>query len=99
MNKAEVPTRYSLGANYPNPFNPSTTISFTLPTSESVRLSVFDIQGRLVATLVNEVYSAGRHEVIWRGQDNSSRPVASGTYFYRLTTGGFTETKKMLLLK
>ncbi len=99
MNKSEVPTTYSLGANYPNPFNPSTTIRFTLPTSENVRLSIFDIQGRQVATLVNEVYSAGRHEVIWRGQDNSSRPVASGTYFYRLKTGGFTETKKMLLLK
>ncbi|MDX2475519.1 MAG: T9SS type A sorting domain-containing protein, partial [Candidatus Krumholzibacteria bacterium] len=99
MDKSEVPTTYSLGANYPNPFNPSTTIRFTLPTSENVRLSVFDIQGRQVATLVNEVYSAGRHEVVWRGQDNSSRPVASGTYFYRLKTGGFTETKKMLLLK
>jgi hypothetical protein len=94
-----VPARYSLSDNYPNPFNPSTTIKFTMPTSGRVKLSIFDLQGRLVSTLVDEEYPVGRHEVIWKGRDNSSRSVSSGTYFYRITTKGFVETKKMLLLK
>jgi len=94
-----LPTRYSLSDNYPNPFNPSTTIKFTMPTSGRVKLSIFDIQGRLISTLVDEEYSVGRHEVIWKGRDNSNRSVSSGTYFYRITTKGFVETKKMLLLK
>jgi hypothetical protein len=94
-----VPARYSLSDNYPNPFNPSTTIKFTMPTSGRVKLSIFDLQGRLISTLVDEVYSVGRHEVIWKGRDNSNRSVSSGTYFYRITTKGFVETKKMLLLK
>ena len=89
-----VPLVYTLEQNYPNPFNPATTIRFSIPKSGQVRLKVFDILGREVATLLNDVRDAGNYEVPF-----DARMLASGTYFYRLETAGFVETKKMLLLK
>jgi hypothetical protein len=89
-----LPGEFNLGQNYPNPFNPSTTIKFELPTSLDVRLSVFDMLGRQVSVLVNERRNAGVHEVKFDGSQ-----LSSGVYFYRLQTGGFMDTKKLLLLK
>jgi hypothetical protein len=89
-----VPATYSLSQNYPNPFNPSTTIKFELPRSSEVRLSVFDMLGREVTTLVNEKRDAGVHEVKCDGSS-----LASGVYFYRLQAGEFTQTKPLLLLR
>ena len=89
----------ALHQNTPNPFNPSTTISFTLPERARVTLTVYDVQGRLVRTLVDEMAGEGYQERIWDGKDASGNPVGSGVYFYRLTAGDKTLTKKMVLLK
>ena len=86
--------------SYPNPFNPQTTIAFELRNREAVRLRVFDLSGRLVRTLIDdEDYSTGSHEVQWLGRSDSGRRVSSGTYFYRLDAGEYSETKRMALIK
>ena len=90
----EVPLVFSLESNYPNPFNPTTTIVFTLPEPERVKLTVFDLQGNPVATLVNGRTEAGRHSAIFDGTG-----FPSGVYFYRLQAGSFTETRQLVLLK
>ncbi|OYV87877.1 MAG: hypothetical protein B7Z63_01725 [Ignavibacteriae bacterium 37-53-5] len=89
-----VPGGYALSQNYPNPFNPTTVISYRLPEPGVVSLRVYDVLGREVATLVEGRQSVGNHEV----EFNGSR-FASGVYFYRLISGRFSETKKMLMLK
>jgi hypothetical protein len=93
-NVEALPAGFALEQNYPNPFNPSTTISFSLPHSANASLRVFDILGREVTTLLNGYTTSGMHEV----QFNAAN-LASGIYFYRLTSGNFTELKKMLLVK
>ena len=85
---------YSLFENYPNPFNPATTISYTLPQDGKVIIKVFDVLGREVTTLVNEFTTAGKHNVVWDGTN-----FASGIYFYSITFKGETLNKKMLLVK
>ena len=89
-----MPLALSLSQNYPNPFNPSTSIRYELPKNGFVRLVVYDALGREVETLINEKQSPGTYEVNW---DATVYP--SGVYFYKLTTEGFSETKKMMLLK
>jgi len=89
-----LPHDFALDQNYPNPFNPTTTISFSLPEAGNVKLDIYNIMGQTVATLVDEYRQAGTHEVIW-----NANGIASGVYFYRLTAGEFTDTKRMLLLK
>lgn len=90
----EVPTVFTLAQNYPNPFNPSTVIHFTLPEAAHVRLSVFDMLGREVHTLVDGNLSAGQHQAMLRADD-----LPSGTYLYRMETVGFTSTRLMHLTK
>ncbi|MFH1011636.1 MAG: T9SS type A sorting domain-containing protein [bacterium] len=87
-------SEYRLADNYPNPFNPETHIAFTLPQADEVSLKVFDITGKVVATLVEGSLAAGEHRATFRG-DN----LASGLYFYTLTAGSFSQTKKMILMK
>ena len=88
-----------LGA-YPTPFNPQTEIRFVLGTATDVNLEVFDVSGRLVRTLIRGgLHSAGLHAVPWNGRDDSSRKLSSGIYFYRLNTGQYTATKRLVLLK
>ena len=89
----------SLAQNYPNPFNPQTTIAFTIKTRGHAQLSVYDVGGRLVRTLANEVRAAGPQQVTWDGRNGAGEAVASGVYFYRLVAGDFSQTKKMVLLK
>jgi len=89
-----LPSKFELSQNYPNPFNPTTTIAYQLPFDSKVELKVYDLLGNLVATVVNEKQSAGSHKVKF-----SSSKLTSGVYFYRMTAGGFTETKKMTVLK
>ncbi len=91
--------RNSLAQNYPNPFNPQTTISFSIAQRANVRLAVYDVNGALVRTLASETRAAGAYQITWDGRDDSGNQVASGVYFYRLATGSFTQTKKMVLLK
>jgi len=89
-----VPIKTALQQNYPNPFNPSTNISFTLPSQTLVSLKVFDLMGREVASIVSEEMSAGNHSKQWNAVN-----MSSGIYFYRLTAGSFTETKKLVLIR
>ncbi|MFH1891147.1 MAG: T9SS type A sorting domain-containing protein [Candidatus Zixiibacteriota bacterium] len=93
------PIDYSLAQNYPNPFNPTTVISYNLPSASHVRLSVYNLLGQNVRTLVDGESTAGAHREIWDATDDGGNPVASGVYFYRLETTDFTQTKKMLLAK
>ncbi len=85
--------------NYPNPFNPTTMISFTLPDKMTVNLSIYNLNGKLVKTLVNETLAEGIKRYPWNGRDSRGNPVSSGIYFYRLKAGGKVMTKKMVLLK
>lgn len=94
-----TPATYQLFDNYPNPFNPSTTIRYTIPSQGHVHLRVFDLIGREVASLVDEEQSAGSYGLNWHATDGFGRPLASGVYFYRLESLGHQITKRMLLLK
>ena len=98
-NPTSLPSVFSLNQNFPNPFNPTTEISFGLPANGQVTLEVFDVMGRKVTTLVNGDMTAGIHKVIWDGNNSSGEKVTSGMYFYKLTQGDSTVTKKMLMLK
>jgi hypothetical protein len=91
---SEVPDKYSLSQNYPNPFNPSTNIKYQIPNNGFVKLTVFDILGHNVETLVNQKQSAGTYEVEW---DGSKYP--SGVYFYQFKTESYSQTKKLMLVK
>ncbi len=94
-----LPNTFGLSQNYPNPFNPATEICYSLPSKSKVNLSIFNILGQKVTTLVNEDQVAGSHTVQWEGTDDGGKSVATGIYLYRLTAGELTESKKMLLLK
>jgi hypothetical protein len=96
---ATIPGTFVLAQNYPNPFNPTTTISFSLPQRSSVRLDIYDILGKQVATLVDESREAGNWKVEWNGTGRNGQHIASGVYFYRLQAGSFTSVKKMVMLK
>ncbi len=93
-NQNETPSDYSLSQNYPNPFNPSTKISFALPKASDVKIVVYDILGKVVATLVNDYRTAGTHQV----EFNASN-LASGVYLYRIEAGDFRDAKRMILVK
>ncbi|HEY5536895.1 MAG TPA: T9SS type A sorting domain-containing protein [Ignavibacteria bacterium] len=106
LNKG-IPDKYKLYQNYPNPFNPTTKIRFSIPMrspietfgDDRVVLNVYDILGKEVAILVNERLNPGTYEVEWNARLGGSTTFPSGVYFYRLTTEGFSETKKMVLIK
>jgi len=91
---SDVPKLFKLYDNYPNPFNPVTKINFDLPKKDFVNLTVYDITGRKITELVNQLFNAGSYEVSWNGNN-----TASGIYFYKLTTNNFSETKRMALIK
>lgn len=93
------PVEFALSQNTPNPFNPATTIRFSVPHGGQVQLAVYDVSGRLVRMLVNGTTNAGIHEVIWDGLDNSGREVASGVYMYRIHTGEDVAVRRMLLVR
>ncbi len=90
---------YSLEQNYPNPFNPTTTIRFTLPKTTDVKVSVFNVKGQLVKTLVNGKFDGGSNSVVWDAKDSRGNLVSSGTYFYQIETPDFKQTKKAVFLK
>ena len=96
MEDQPLPTEAELRQNFPNPFNPSTTISFTVPDSRQVELEVFDLLGRRIQLLVDGSLAAGSHSVIWDGSDQVGRRVASGMYLYRLRVKGVEYTHKMM---
>jgi hypothetical protein len=96
---AVVPARVALEQNQPNPFNPSTTISFALPTEGEASLRVFDVSGRLVRTLAGGLLAAGTHAASWDGRDDRGQAAPSGVYLYQLTVNGETTTRRMTMLK
>ena len=93
-NDPDIPSSFVLSQNYPNPFNPSTTISYSLPQSGFVQLKVYDMLGREVTTLVNKEQTSGNYKI----EFNASN-LTSGVYFYRLQSGSFAETKKLIFLR
>ncbi len=100
VDESEPSAAPELLGNFPNPFNPRTTITFDLPRGETVTLGVFDVAGREVRSLVADVHCGpGRHEVVWDGKDDAGGRVASGTYFCRIDAGGISETSKVVLVK
>jgi len=94
VGEPNMPHVFSLSQNYPNPFNPTTTIAYSLPSAQHVNLTVYNVLGQKVVTLVDEVQQSGPNQAEWNASD-----VSSGVYFYRLTTDQNVETRKMLLLK
>jgi hypothetical protein len=95
-----IPTTYELSQNFPNPFNPITTIRYGLPSAERVTLKIYNLLGAEVATLVdNEQKATGYHAAVWDGRDKNGRVVASGVYVYRLQAGSFVMMKKVALVK
>ncbi len=99
LSGVNTPVVFQLSTNYPNPFNPMTKINFSLPSTQSVELVVYSLDGRRVATLLNETRAAGHHDVVWMGRDSAGRAVSSGTYFYRLNAGPYSQVRKMTLMK
>lgn len=99
FNLGQVPQEFALEQNFPNPFNPSTTIKFAVPVNRNVKLAVYDAMGNLVKVLVDEAKTAGKYEVTWNGENNSGSKVASGVYFYKVSAGTYTMTKKMVMMK
>jgi len=95
----DLPVAYRLVGNYPNPFNPKTTIRFDLVEEQAVKLVIFDVNGRRIVTLIDEKLPAGQHSELWNGRDEEGVQVASGVYFYRIEAGPLRETSRMLLLK
>ena len=93
------PAVYQLDQNYPNPFNPVTTIYYSLKKSDNVNLTVYNMLGQKVRTLVDERMNAGKHAVKWDGKDDLGRQMSSGVYFYTINSGPFSKTMKMLLMK
>jgi len=99
-NENEInPTVFKLHQNYPNPFNPTTQISYALPKDELVTISIYDMSGRLVRTLVKSSQTAGYKSIRWNATNDRNEPVSAGLYLYTIQAGEFRHTKKMVLLK
>jgi hypothetical protein len=96
---AVMPGQFELSQNYPNPFNPSTTLSFAVPEPSRVNLAVFNILGRQVALLKDEVLAPGYYSLTWDGRSEAGSPLPTGVYFYRLKTDHVSMTRRMMLLK
>ena len=95
----EIPFAFVLNQNYPNPFNPSTSISYTIPNKNSVSLNIYDVNGSLVRNLVNKNLEPGSYTVSWDGTNFYGSKVSAGMYFYKITSGSFVSTQKMIFLK
>ncbi|MDX1439826.1 MAG: T9SS type A sorting domain-containing protein, partial [Rubricoccaceae bacterium] len=97
-NPQGLPDLFTLEQNYPNPFRPPTRIRFALPQAAEVRFEIYDILGRRITTMT-DVFQAGSHEILWNGSNDQNRPAASGVYFYKLSVGDRSQTRRMLLLR
>ena len=97
--EARIPGAYHIAQNFPNPFNPVTTIRFDVKERGHVSLKIYNVAGQLVKTLVDETRDASSYSILWDGTNNLGAKVASGIYFYRLVAGDFEQTKKMVLIR
>jgi hypothetical protein len=95
----QIPTRLAPEQNFPNPFNPVTTLRYTVPEQELVNISVYDMRGNLVKKMVNTSQSPGIKTVRWDATDSQGNTVSAGVYLYKIQAGTFSQTKKMILLK
>ena len=98
-NPNEIVAISQLIGNYPNPFNPETTISYNIKEADLVSLDIYNVKGQKVKSLVNDRQTAGRHDIVWNGKDDNGKSVSSGVFFYRMKSGKYTSTKKMILMK
>jgi flagellar hook assembly protein FlgD len=89
----------ALRGNYPNPFNPETTISYDIKDASNVRLDLYNVKGQLVRSLVNQDQAAGRYKVVFNGRDAKGNPLSSGIFLYRFTAGAYSSTRKMMLME
>jgi hypothetical protein len=94
-----LPKHPRIQTNYPNPFNPSTTIAYSLPAGGEIRLSVYNVKGQMIRELVNEERPQGQHTVVWDGTDKKAGQVCSGIYFVRLESGNKNHIHKMVMMK
>ena len=94
-----IPNKIFLHQNYPNPFNPVTTLRYDLPENGLVNITIYDMLGRQVKTLMDQTQDAGYRSVIWNATDDYGKPVSAGIYLYQIQAGGYIRTKKMVLLK
>ena len=94
-----TPEEFVLHQNYPNPFNPVTTLRYDLPENSLVNVTIYDMLGRQVKTLINQTQDAGYRSVIWDATNNFGKPVSAGIYLYQIQAGEYMQTKKMVLLK
>jgi hypothetical protein len=97
--KNTLPSKFELANNYPNPFNPTTIINYTVPQYANVSIAVYNILGKRIATLTNKPHNPGNYSVTWNGTDDAGLKVSSGIYFYSLTTNNISIVKKMILMK
>ena len=97
--EALIPEVFALHQNYPNPFNPSTSLRYDLPENSLVNITIYDMMGREVKTLVNQTQDAGYRSVIWDATNDYGKPVSAGIYLYQIQAGEYIQTKKMVLLK
>lgn len=95
----ELPTTFALDQNYPNPFNPTTIINFDIPRNSKVNLTIYNVLGQAVKTLVDKELTAGKYQADWDATSDAGNKVASGVYFYKIEAGDFVQTKKMMLLR
>ena len=99
LNDKAIAVHYSLDNNYPNPFNPSTNITYSIIDNDIVSLNIYDVKGNMIKSLVNGYKLSGRYNISWNGKNNSGASVSTGVYFYSLKSGEFSSTKKMIFLK
>ena len=99
LEEVNLPTKVKLNQNYPNPFNPITKISYEMPSDGFVKVSIIDMMGREVKTLVKSSQVPGMRFVTWNATDNNDQPVSAGVYLYKIQTRGITKTRKMVFLK
>lgn len=97
--QVEIPDKFSLFQNYPNPFNPETIISYSIASPSQIQLAIFNMNGEVVKSLVNEYQSVGQHSILWNATNNHGTPVSSGVYFYKLTATDFQIFRKMVLMR
>ena len=97
--KDVIPLKYLLHQNYPNPFNPVTTLRYDLPENALVNITIYDMMGRQISTLVSSLQSAGYKSIQWNGTNDAGQPVSAGVYLYKIQAGDYSQTKKMVLLK
>ena len=99
LENEHVPNRFELANNYPNPFNPSTTIPYSIAENVHTEIQIYDLRGAIIRTLVNKTLQPGQYKIIWDGKNDNSTLMASGLYLVKMKAGDFTGQRKMLLIR